>query len=412
MRRSWLKSVVVVMSAVGIALGLVSVSAASSASHKATGATGKPIIIGAVVDETSTMKPFDQPAIEAAEIWAKKVNSEGGVLGRPIQFKVYNDQLQPALTKSDAEKAIATGAQILWVTCDVTFATPAIEVGLSHHMLVVSPCIGTNEMGPSRFGKAGDLAFTFGNAPSADGAVLARLLFQKGWKTATVVTDHLLTYFVDVCKNFSTDFTKMGGKIVSQLSYTTGDHTITQLATKAATSGAAATVLCTTTTPTLPAFVTSVRTLGNTKPIVGSWAIDGGFWEPKTAKVSNNLWWSTYASVFGDDPSAQIRSLYNEMKAAGETPLTGGFVTGPSALEGIITAIDSTKGNLTGAKLATALVHFHDVSTLSGPVSFSSKFHSVVGRPYRIVEVTKDTPHFVELLSPGAYASHLATHTT
>ncbi|MHB1852215.1 MAG: ABC transporter substrate-binding protein, partial [Acidimicrobiales bacterium] len=265
-------------------------------------------------------------------------------------------------------------------------------------------CTGTNEMGPSRFGAPGKLAFSFGNAPTSDGAVLARLLMQKGWKTATVVTDKLLTYFVDVCQNFTTDYQKMGGKVVSQLSYTTGDHTVTQVGQKAATSGAAATVLCTTTTPTLPAFVTSVRTLGNTKPIVGPWAIDGGFWEPKTSKISNNIWWATYASVFGDDPNPQIRSLFKQMKSLGETPLTGGFVTGPTALQGIIAAIKRAHGTLKGPKLAAQMVKFHNVPTLSGPVSFSAKFHAVVGRPYRIIEVKNGKPHFVEMLSPGKYA--------
>ncbi|MDA8311737.1 MAG: ABC transporter substrate-binding protein [Actinomycetota bacterium] len=409
-RSSWLKSVVAVAGAVGIALGTVSVSGASPASHeRANKATGKPIVIGAVIDETSTMKPFDQPALEAAEVWAKKVNAKGGVLGRPVEFKVYNDELQPALTKSDAEKAVAAGAKILWVTCDATFAAPAIEVGLAHHLLTIAPCTSSSEMGPKKFGPAGRLAFSFGNEPSTTGAVIARLLMQKGWKTATVVTDHLLTYFLDVCENFTADYKALGGKIVSQLSYTTGDHTISQVASKAASSGASATVLCTTTTPTLPTFVTSVRTLGNTKPIVGPWSIDGGFWEPKTPKISTNLWWATYASVFGDDPNATVRALYSQMKAEGEAPLTGGFVLGPTALEGIVTAIERTKGSLTGAKLASALVHFHNVPTLSGLVSFSNAFHAVVGRAEAIIEVSNDKPHFVQLLTPGKYG--LVLHT-
>ena len=401
-RRPWLKAAAAFAASIGLVLGMVGTAGAAALHHKA--AKGKPIIIGAVIDETSTMKPFDQPAIEAAQIWAKRVNASGGVLGRPIVFKVFNDQLQPSLTRSDALKAIAQGASILWTTCDVTFATPAIQVGLAHHMLVVSPCTGTNEMGPSRFGAPGKLAFSFGNAPTSDGAVLARLLMQKGWKSATVVTDKLLTYFVDVCQNFTTDFQKMGGKIVTQLTYTTGDHTVTQVAQKAASTGAAATVLCTTTTPTLPAFVTGVRTLGNTKPIVGPWAIDGGFWEPTSATISNNLWWSTYASVFGDDPNPQVRKLLKQMKSLGEAPQTGGFVTGPTALQGVIAAIKRTHGTLKGPKLAAQMVKFHKLPTLSGPVSFSAKFHAVVGRPYRIIEVKNDKPHFVEMLSPGKYA--------
>ena len=389
------------------ALVLASCGASTSSSGGSPSATGakSAIIIGAVIDETNTMKPFDVPALNAAEIQASQINASGGVDGRKIVFKVYNDQLVPALTRSDAIAAVSAGASILWVSCDVNFATPAIQVGLQHKLLTIAPCIGTDQMGPSLFGPAGKLAFSFGNAPQSDGAVLARLLIQHGWKTATVVTDHLLAYFTDVCQNFSTDFTKMGGHIVSQLSYTTGDHTVTQVASQAAQSGAAATVLCTTTTPDLPAFVTAVRTLGNAKPIVGPWAIDGGFWEPSNPSISTNIWWATFASVFGDDPSPQVRSLEAEMAAKGEAPVTGGFVTGPSAVQGIVKAIKQAGGSLNGARLAGIIQSFHDVSTISGLVSFSSTFHTVVGRPYRIIEDTAGKPHFVEILTPGPLGS-------
>jgi len=403
MRRSAVTAMAV-LAAAGMVLVGTGMAGASTAKHKGSSSSKKPpIVIGAVIDETNTMKPFDVPALNAARIEAAKVNAAGGVDGRKIIFDVYNDQLNPSLTRSDALKAVSAGADILWVTCDVDFATPAIEVGLQHHLLTVSPCIGTNEMGPKRFGAAGKLAFTFGNSPDSDGAVLAELLMQHGWKSATVVTDHLLTYFDSVCENFTNDFKKMGGKVVSQLSFTSGDHTSAQVGQRAAHSGAAATVLCTTTTPSLPTFVTSLRTAGNSKPIVGPWSIDGGFWEPSNPTISNNIWWSTYASVFGDDPSAQVRTLLSELTKAGEAPATGGFVTGAAAVQGLVAAIKKAGGRTDGAKLAGIMSKFKNLPTVSGPVTFN-KYHSVVERPYRIIEVTKDHPHFVELLSPGKYA--------
>jgi branched-chain amino acid transport system substrate-binding protein len=412
--RWWYRPGIAVLAALGIVLGGSGVSGAAPPAGGSqaqlvaarAAAKGKPIEIGAVIDETGFMTPFDRPALEAAQIEAQRINKSGGVLGRPIEFKVYNDQLQPTLTRSDALKAIAAGAKILWVTCDVTYATPAIEVGLAHHMLVVSPCTGTNELGPARFGKPGRLAFSFGNAPQAEAAVLARLFKQKGWKTATVVTDKLLTYFVDVCKSFTADFQKQGGKIVTQLTFTTGDHTVTQVAQKAANSGAAGLALCANdASPTLPAFVTAVRTLGNTKPIAGPWSLDGDFWEPSSPTISNNIWWDTYASVFGDDPSSAVRAMYAALKAKGEAPATGGFVSGPSALQGIVAAIKKTKGSLVGPKLATAIQHFKNVPTLSGPVSFSAKWHVQISRPLRIIEVRNGKPHYVETLSPGKLAA-------
>ena len=72
-------------------------------------------------------------------------------------------------------------------------------------------------MGPALLGQAGKLVFGFGNAPESDGAVLAGVLIQHGWKAATAVTDKLLACFTDGCQNFSTDLPKVRGHVVSQL---------------------------------------------------------------------------------------------------------------------------------------------------------------------------------------------------
>ncbi|EQD26863.1 Extracellular ligand-binding receptor [mine drainage metagenome] len=114
-----------------------------------------------MIDETNTMKPFDVPALNAAEIEASQINASGGVDGRKIVFKVYNDQLVPALTRSDAIAAVSAGASILWVSCDVNFATPAIQVGLQHKLLTIAPCIGTDQMGPSLFRPRGQAGIQF-----------------------------------------------------------------------------------------------------------------------------------------------------------------------------------------------------------------------------------------------------------
>ena len=75
---------------------------------EAEGST-EPIKIGAAIDETNLMKFFDGPALAAAELEAEKINKEGGVDGREIEFTVQNTQLEPAKTKSVAENEVAAG---------------------------------------------------------------------------------------------------------------------------------------------------------------------------------------------------------------------------------------------------------------------------------------------------------------
>ena len=134
---------------------IVALFAVASSDAARTAASGKPIVIGAAIDLTKNMAPFDAPALEAAQIEIRKINAAGGVNGRPLEIKPLNDQLDPTQTKADALKLVDQGVNIGWVTCDVDYATPAIQEFLTAKLLTVSPCIGTDQMGPSRFGAAG-----------------------------------------------------------------------------------------------------------------------------------------------------------------------------------------------------------------------------------------------------------------
>ena len=141
-----------------VATMAVVVSASGATAAKGTKAAGTPIVIGATVDLTKGMAPFDAPALAAAQIEIEKINAAGGVMGHPLQLKFLNTQLDPQQTKQDAAKLVGQGVDIGWVTCDVDYSTPSIQVFLQAKLLTVSPCIGTDEMGPSRFGSAGELA--------------------------------------------------------------------------------------------------------------------------------------------------------------------------------------------------------------------------------------------------------------
>ena len=382
-------------------------TASSSGGGTSASSSKKPILIGAAIDLSSTMKAFDGPAIAAAQLEAARINAQGGVDGRKLQFVVENDQLNPSRTRSDALDVLGKGAAVLWVTCDVDWATPSTEVGISKGLLTVAPCIGTDQMGPKRFGSLGKLAFSYGNVAQDEGAAFAQLAIKKGWKTADVVTDKSIVFEVNDCQAFTKRFTQLGGKVVGQFSFTQGDHTVASAASKVNGQKADTVALCTYPSPAgdLPAFVSDLRSLGNQTPIVGPWSIDGSFWLPKDPKISNNIWYVTYASVYGDDPDPAVRTLEKQLVAAGNPPATGGFVTGAAAVDGIVAAIKQAGGATDGSKLASAMANFSGLQTISGAVSFSPSLHSVFGREYRVIHVVNGKPGFVELIKAGSPAN-------
>ena len=389
------------------ALVIAACGSSSSSSTSASSSSKKPILIGAVIDQSNTMKPFDSPAAAAAELEVQKINAAGGVDGHKLEFTVLNDQLNPATTRSDALAQVSKGANVLWVTCDVDWATPSTEVGISHGLLTVAPCIGTDQMGPKRFGSQGTLAFSYGNVAQDEGAAFAQYAIQKGWKTATVVTDKSIVFEVNDCQAFTKRFTELGGKIVAQDTFTQGDHTVGSVASKVNGQKAAAVALCTYPSPAgdLPAFVSDLRSLGNETPIIGPWSLDGAFWLPKNAKIANNIWFVDYASVYGDDPSSAVRSLEKELVSSGNPPATGGFVTGAAAIDGIVAAIKQAGGSTDGAKLASIMQSFHNLPTISGDVSFSPSLHSVYGRTYRLIEVSNGKSKYVGVIKATSPAN-------
>jgi branched-chain amino acid transport system substrate-binding protein len=384
-------------------LALLLVGAAVATARPAATPKGKPILIGAAIDTTKNMAPFDAPALVAAQIEIKKINAAGGVLGRPLKLVSINDQLDPQRTKQAAVQLLGQGADIGWVTCDVDYATPAAQEFLNAGKLTVAPCLGTDELSPVRFGSKGRLAFSFGNAAQDEGAAAAEYAYKvKHWKSATIVTDNLLRYFKDVCKAFSVRFAQLGGKVVAQESFTQGDKTINNVVSRVNGKQSDAIAFCTSFGGDQPAFVSGLRSLGNDTPIINGWASDGAYWWPKDPKVTN-FYYLTYASVYGDDPSKQVRAFEGLMKKAGATAQTGGFLGGAAAVQAIADAIRKA-GSTDGAKLASVMLKYKKHSTISGRISFSDALHTVYGRAYRVIEVNNNKAKFVGLVTASSPA--------
>jgi len=362
-------------------------------------ATDEPIVIGAAVDLTGQMAPFDGPAITAAEIQVAKINEEGGVNGRELQLRVIDHQLDPERTKSAAIELIEDGADVLLVTCDVDFATPAVQEAITRGVLAVAPCIGTDQMGPERFGEQGSLAFSIGNVAQDEGAAMAEYAVEQGWMRAATATDNVIVYFQDVVKAFAARYTELGGEIVVEESWTNGDGTIQNVVS--ALDNANVDVIATSTAfDDMPALVGGLRSLGNDTPIICGWSCDGNYWLPEG---TDNFYLVTYASVFGDDPSDEVKELITEMEAQDQAPGTGGFVTGAASIDAIAAAIEET-GGTEGEALAEAFEGFDGLETISGAISFSEEFHSVFGREYRVMEVQNSQPSFVELRAASSPA--------
>jgi branched-chain amino acid transport system substrate-binding protein len=340
------------------------------------------------------MAPFDGPALAAAQLRIKQWNAKGGVGGRPLQIKTCDTQgNKPATAKACAQRLLGGGAKIIFTTCDVDLAAPVVQEAINRGVLAVAPCIGTDQMGPKRFGAKGRLAFTFGNVAQDEGSAMAEYAWRKGWRKASLATDTIIVYFKNVVQAFDKRFRQLGGKVVARESYATGANNV-NAAVSRLNSHKADVYVTSTAFGELPAFVSGLRSLNNKTPIINSWAGDGTYWVTSSPKVTN-YFYVTYASVFGDDPSKAVRQMISSLKKAGATPFTGGFLGGADAIDGVFLAIKRAHGSLKGAALAARLEKFKQVGVLGGKISFSSKFHTVFGRQYRVMRIQNNKASYV-----------------
>ena len=368
----------------GIAVAIAALAATTGGN--AAPSAKKPIVIGWAYDLKGQMAPFDNPALAAAKIRIKQINAKGGVDGRKFVIKTCDTQNNNAArAKSCALSLLGGGANIVFVTCDVDFATPVVQETIKRGKLAIAPCIGTDQMGPKRFSKQGKLAFSFGNVAQDEGSAMAQYAIKRGWKTAGLATNTLLVYFKNVVQAFDKRFRQLGGKIVDRESYATGSNNVNAAVTRL-NSHKAAVYVTSTAFGELPAFVSGLRSLRNKTPILNSWAGDGTYWLPKNPKVTN-YYFVTYASVFGDDPSKDVRKMIAALKKAGATPFTGGFLGGADTIDGLAIAIKRAHGSLKGSVLAAQLEKFHGVPVLGGKIGFSKKLHTVFGRRYRVIKI-------------------------
>ena len=376
-----------------LAAALAALAGTVVAANVAAAPQATPITIGWAFDTKGAMAPFDGPALAAAQIRVKQINAKGGVNGRPLKIITCDTQgNSPPRAKACARQLLAKNPQVIFTTCDVELAAPVVQESINRGLLTIAPCIGTDQMGPKRFGAAkGKLAFSFGNVAQDEGSAMAQYAYNRGWRTAALATDTIIIYFRNVVQAFEARFKQLGGRIVAKETYQSlGGNNVQNAVSRL--NNVRAGVYVTSTAGAfgaLSTFVSGLRSLGNNTPILNSWAGDGTYWLPNNPKVTN-YYFVTFASSFGDDPSRAVNTLAKEVHAA-----TGGFITGPSAVDGVVTAIKRANGSTKGIVLAKVMEHFRKVPTISGNVSFSPKLHTVFGRRYRVIRIQDNVPKVV-----------------
>ena len=121
-------------------VGLLTLSGASAQS-------GNPIKVGLSLALTGAGAAPSKVINTALEIWRDDVNAKGGLLGRPVELVIYDDQSTPANVPGIYTKLIAVDkADLLLGPYGTNFVAPAMPTIIQNKKMLISyTAIGIND---------------------------------------------------------------------------------------------------------------------------------------------------------------------------------------------------------------------------------------------------------------------------
>src|SRR5271165_5566240 len=150
----------------------------------------------------------------------EQINAEGGILGQQIELVTEDDQSKPGQSATAVRKLI-TQDKVLAILGDATSSATleAAPIAQADKIPMITPT-ATNP----RITKVGDFIFRVCFLDEFQGRVLARFAREKlKAQRIFTLTDVKQDYSVDLLKFFKDEFTNLGGTIVGEQSYSTGD---------------------------------------------------------------------------------------------------------------------------------------------------------------------------------------------
>src|SRR6478736_4382898 len=113
----------------------------------ASAQTGQPIRIGLSLALTGAGAAPSKVINTALEMWRDDVNAKGGVLGRPVELVVYDDQSTPANVPAIYTKLITLDkVDLLLGPYGTNFVAPAMPAIMAHNKMTISfTAIGIND---------------------------------------------------------------------------------------------------------------------------------------------------------------------------------------------------------------------------------------------------------------------------
>lgn len=289
-------------------------------------ASTAPIKIAAMYNLTGAQASLDAPSANGAKLAAKEINAAGGVLGRKLELVVYDGKTDAATIGKAASQAIESDKVVaMFGFSDTDMALAAAPIAAKAGIVFVTSGATSPKL-PEQVPDYLYMACFGDNVQGAAGAEYA--IDSLKAKTAYLLVDKGMEFTLLLAKYFKERFTELGGQVVLEDTYQTGDKDYSAQITKVKRLSTPPDILYISSGPNdAGTIVKQFRDAGVDKPILSGDGFDTPLLPQIAGKGADNTYFATHSlmdATLGTDAVKKFIAAYQaEYKTAPENAFAG-----------------------------------------------------------------------------------------
>ena len=356
------------------------------------------IIIGLGGGLTGRLAYYDRQTRNGAQMAVDEINAAGGIAGKyGIDFQVKDVRSEAAASAGAGKEFVAAGATVMIAPCDRDLAIAFSGSARRADIPVVAPCAST----PTSAVEDGASVFQIYPSDNLQATTLAKFARERGYGTAYVLMSPDTPYDQKLPLYFEEAFEKLGGKVVSEGSYSLGQQDFdSQTASIRNLRPPPDVIMTAASEPEFPIFISQLRAAGIDTPVLGSDALDS----PTTLALGDVAEGLVYTSAGYPAAGNGLTKFYADYVATfGGNAQTD---VGPYAA----TAYESVKlleaaiikaGSIDSAAIRNALDGIVDFRGTTGArITLAGATHIAL-RDVALIRIEKGAKTLVEMLRPN-----------
>jgi len=361
--------------------GALALGGCNKSENAGASAAGDTIKIGEYACLTGQTASFGTASHQGAQMVIDDANAHGGILGKKIKLITEDDQSKPGEAATAVRKLISRDHVVALIgEIDSSRSLEAGPIAQQNKIPMVSP--GSTNPNVT---KIGNYVFRICFIDPFQGTVMAKFALNSLKKTrVAVLTDVRQDYSVGLAQFFKEYFTKNGGTIVAEQSYSSGDQDFKAQLTSIKAAN-----------PEVGLIVRQARELGITVPLMG-----GDGWDSPTltqiggAAMEGNFFANHFST---EDQSPIIQDFIRQFKARFNRDPDGMAALGYDAAKVLLDAM-TRAGSTESAKVRDALAATKDFQGVTGKITIDENRNA---NKSAVVLTIKDKGfHYVETIAP------------